>query len=158
DPGRRFRAACVLSTSRFDHGDKKWDAIVPFMTERLLIAIVKNPGDYGPLTQTLRPVGHRLTRPLATAFLDPTRSEAERTFARTILVEYAKDDPTLLTHVLLACESKDYDVLLEAVKRHANEVLPLLRAEIAKKPVASWGDLAFDSSWSNPDPTLVRRV
>ena len=84
DPERRFRAACALANSDDAQVEKRWDAVAPFLADRFLAAVIKNPGDYSPLIETLRPIRQRLLPPLASIFRDTGRSESERNFATTL--------------------------------------------------------------------------
>ena len=133
DPERRFRAACALAISDANRAENRWDTVAPFLTDRFLTTVIKNPSDYSPLIETLRPIRQRLLSPLASIFRDTGRSESERNFATTLLADYAGDDPALLADLLMDAEPKAYAFLFPIAQRQAAKTLPLFQAEIQKK-------------------------
>ena len=81
DPDHRFRAACAIVNSDADLAEKSWDSVSPFLADRFLKAVIKNPADYSPLLETLRPIGHRLTDGSGVDHAEP-RAIRERTDLR----------------------------------------------------------------------------
>jgi hypothetical protein len=67
-----------------------------------LVAV--NPVFLGHWTEALRPVGGRLTGPLAAAFRDGGRAESERTLAASVLADYAGNDPEMMADLLMDSE------------------------------------------------------
>jgi formylglycine-generating enzyme required for sulfatase activity len=132
DPEQRFRAACALARTRSDLVANRWDTVAPFITERLLVAVIKNPGDYAPLIETLRPLRQPLLTPLSSIFRDPGRSESERSFTTTILADYAAEEPDVLADLLMAAGLKAYGSLFAVVERQAVQIVPRFQAEIAQ--------------------------
>src|SRR5262249_30384311 len=132
DPGQRFRAACALANTGSAPVGHRWDGVASLITERLLSTVIQNPGDYGTLIETLRPVRGRLAAPLARIFRDAGRSESERSFATTILRDYAGDDPGLLADLLMDAGPKAYAILFPLVERQPARALPLFHAELLK--------------------------
>jgi formylglycine-generating enzyme required for sulfatase activity len=137
DPEKRFRAACALANTDSLAVEESWDAVAPFVTDRFLTAAIKNPGDYVALIERLRPLRKRLMTPLATIFCDPQRSESERSFATTILADYAADDPGRLVELLLSADEKAFVVLFPVAMRQTAKTLPLIRAELARDSASS---------------------
>ena len=88
--------------------------------------------DYATLTETLRPVRKALLTPLARVFRDAGRLESERSFATTILIDYASDDPPLLADLLMEAGPKAFASLFPVAQQQAAGVLPVLQAEIAR--------------------------
>ncbi len=158
DPEKRFRAACALAHSDAAQADGLWDAPAPFLTDRTLAAVIKNPADYTPLIESLRPIRRRLLAPLASVFRDKGRSETERNLATNVLADYAAEDPGVLADLLMDADPKAYSTLFPVVERKAAKTLPLLQAEIRKKATHPWNDPPIDRRWTEPDPTLVGRV
>ena len=116
----------------------------PFIADRFLTAVIENPGDYATLIETLRPIRERLLTPLASIFRDTGRSESERTFATTILADYAGDDPDVLAELLMAAGPKAYASLFPVVERQAaNDPVPVFQArarpEVPRRPVENGG-------------------
>ena len=132
DPEKRFRAACALAITDAARDKESWSTFSPFITDRFLTAVNKNPGDYLPLIETLRPVRKRLLTPLASIFRDTGRSESERRFATTILADYASDDPNLLADLLMDSEESQFADLFKRLRNHQDHAVSLLNAELAK--------------------------
>jgi formylglycine-generating enzyme required for sulfatase activity len=120
--------------------------------------VIKNPGDYATLIETLRPIRQRLLNPLASIFRDKGRSESERNFATTLLADYAKDDPSLLAELLMDSDPKAYASLFPVAERQAAGALPVFQAELARKLDPAWNDPPVDPSWTQPDPALASRI
>jgi eukaryotic-like serine/threonine-protein kinase len=135
DPEKRFRAACALANDGSAAVENRWGSVSPFITDRFLAAVIRNPGDYATLIETLRPVRKRLLAPLSSIFRDTGRSESERNFATTILADYASDDPNVLAELLMTAGHKAYVSLFPAVERQAARALPAFQAEIARGPI-----------------------
>ena len=76
----------------------------------------------------------KLTTPLVTIFRDKNRPEIERTLATSILKDYASDDPDLLADLLLDSEEKPFAVLFDKLKARQERAVPVLEAELARKP------------------------
>ena len=132
DKEPRFRAACALANTDSAQIKNRWDSVSSFITDQFLTAAIKNPGDYATLIETLRPVRKALLTPLARVFRDAGRFESERTFATTILIDYASDDPRLLADLLMDAGPKAYASLFPVAQQQAAGVLPVLQAEIAR--------------------------
>ena len=128
----RFRAACALANTDSAQLEKSWNTLSPFITDEVLTTVVKHPGEYATLIETLRPVRKALLTPLARVFRDAGRPENERNFATTILIDYASDDPRLLADLLMDAGPESYASLFPVAEQQAPGVLPVLRAEIAK--------------------------
>jgi hypothetical protein len=136
DPDQRFRAACALAVTGSVPVEKSFDTVAPLITDRFLAAVIRNPGDYVPLVENLRPVRKQLLTPLASIFRDSGRSESERSFATTMLADYAGDEPGLLGDLLMDAGPKSYAILFPVVQRQAAQALVALRAELARPPIA----------------------
>ncbi len=111
---------------------RRWESVASFITDQFLTAAIKNPRDYATLTETLRPVRKALLTPLARVFRDAGRLESERSFATTILIDYASDDPPLLADLLMEAGPKAFASLFPVAQQQAAGVLPVLQAEIAR--------------------------
>src|SRR5262249_23581308 len=94
DPEKRFRAACALASAGSAAVENRRESVSPFIADHFLAASIRNPGDYATLIKTLRPLRKRLLAALSSIFRDTERSESERSFATTILADYASDDPS----------------------------------------------------------------
>jgi formylglycine-generating enzyme required for sulfatase activity len=158
DPEHRFRAACALASTGSTQAATSWETVSPLITGRFLAAVIKNPADYATLIETLRPLRKQLAIPLASIFRDRGRSDSERTFATTILADYASDDPGMLAELVMVADTKAYETLFPVAERQAARALTIFQAELAKKATSSWNDPLLDPSWTKPDPALARRL
>jgi formylglycine-generating enzyme required for sulfatase activity/tRNA A-37 threonylcarbamoyl transferase component Bud32 len=130
---RRFRAACALAD--FDTaGVRRCREVAPFVAGRLLAAVQSNPSHYTPLLDLLRPVRAELLAPLAHAFRSNKRSESERSWATTVLADYAADRPDVLADLLMDADEKQFSVLFPKVAGLRAAALPLL-AETVQTPL-----------------------
>ena len=128
----RFRAACALANTDSAQTKNRWDSVSSFVTDQFLAAAIKNPAGYATLIETLRPVRKALLAPLARVFRDGGRSEGDRDFAATILIDYAGDDAGLLADLLMDAGPTAYASLFPVAQQQAAGVLPVLKAEMAK--------------------------
>ncbi|HEV3258389.1 MAG TPA: SUMF1/EgtB/PvdO family nonheme iron enzyme [Gemmataceae bacterium] len=155
---RRFRAACTLAAYDTDGGGGSWRAVSKFVVGQLLAAVQENPSHYTPLLETLRPVQDRLLGPLANVFGDRERPEAERSFATTILADYAGDRPDVLADLLMDADEKQFAVVYPKLKDQGDRGLAHLQAELEKQPQAKWHDPSLNASWKEPDPALLGKI
>jgi formylglycine-generating enzyme required for sulfatase activity len=128
DRGHRFRAACVLAA--YDAtGDEvnrnRWRGVTPFVADSLLAAVQANPSHYVPLLKTLEPVRERLLDPLAMVFRNGERAEADRTWASSILADYAADRPDVLADLLQDADGKQFAVLYPKAEAHRERAVAL---------------------------------
>jgi formylglycine-generating enzyme required for sulfatase activity len=133
DADRRFRAACALAD--YDANQPgRWQKNSRFVVARLLASVQKNPSHYTPLLELLRPARGNLLGPLSTVYRDGGRGEAERSWATTILSDYAAGQPKMLADLLLDADEKQFTVIYPKFKDHGESGLVFLHGEIAKKP------------------------
>ncbi|MGO8899725.1 MAG: formylglycine-generating enzyme family protein, partial [Isosphaeraceae bacterium] len=124
-----LRAASALAD--YDGTSPRWEADGGKVAEAL---VTVNPVFLGPWIDALLPVRMKLTTPLVTIFHDKKRPEIERTLATSILKGYASDDPDLLADLLLDSEEKPFAVLFDKLKARQERAVPVLEAELARKP------------------------
>ena len=124
-----LRAASALAD--YDGTSPRWEAVGGKVAEAL---VTVNPVYLGPWLDALLPVRMKLTTPLVTIFRDKKRPEIERTLATSILKDYASDDPDLLADLLLDSEEKPFAVLFDKLKARQERAVPVLEAELARKP------------------------
>jgi serine/threonine protein kinase/formylglycine-generating enzyme required for sulfatase activity len=133
DPGQRFRAACALAAFDAEDGEtnrNRWRGVSPFVTDRLLSAMQRNPSHYDLLLRTLDPVRDRLLGPLSEAFRGG-RAEADRSWATSILTEYAADWPDVLADLLLDADAKQFAVLYPRVETHREKAMAAMSETLA---------------------------
>jgi serine/threonine protein kinase/formylglycine-generating enzyme required for sulfatase activity len=137
DPNVKFRAACALAAydPTGDGTGERWAGVSPFVTDRLLAAVQQNPSHYTALVGMLRPVRDSLIAPLSEVYRSRERPEGERSFAVSILAEYA-DDPghvAVLAGLLMDADERQFAVIYPRLKDRGEQGLALLTAEIDKK-------------------------
>jgi formylglycine-generating enzyme required for sulfatase activity len=161
DPDRRFRAACTLAgwgVLEDEGGRRHWQRTVRLVTDRLLIAVQKNPSQYAPLLETLRPARAALLEALARVFRDPQRDAHERSFATSFLAEYAGDRAEILADLLADADPKQFAVLFPRLQEHGEQGRALLDAELDWQPRPQWTDPPLDPAWTEPDAALVQAM
>jgi len=156
-PDQSFCAACALAGYVPGENEQRWSSASRFITDRLLALVIKNPSDYGLLLETLRPIRLRLLAPLSATFRDGKRPETERSFATSILTDYASDQAAELADLLMDAGDKAYPVLFPIARGREAETVPLLQAEIGKKAY-EWNDPPRDASWTQLDSTAKARI
>ena len=146
-----------------------WQTPIPPRSEKLghrssvdnrpfLTAAIKNPGDYSPLMETLRPIRQHLLTPLALIFVNTERSESERSFATTILADYASDDPNRLAELLDGRRPEGVCEPLPGRREEGRKGLACSLGRATRKATYSWSDPQLDPSWITPDATLASRI
>jgi serine/threonine protein kinase/formylglycine-generating enzyme required for sulfatase activity/tetratricopeptide (TPR) repeat protein len=139
----------------YDAEDRRWADLGGKVAE----ALVKvNPVFLGQWLDALRPVQTQLTTPLATIFREKARPETEHALAANILADYAKDAPDLLARLLMAADPNAFQTLFPVAQRQAENILPVLGAELEKTATFDWNDAPLDPSWRNPDAALAGRI
>jgi serine/threonine protein kinase/formylglycine-generating enzyme required for sulfatase activity len=133
-PDRRFRAACVLAT--YDPGGDGWQNASKFVTDHVLTAVQKNPSHYSPLLEMLRPVRRRLLGPLAQVYRNREQPESERSFATTILADYASNQPSILADLLMDADEKQFAVIYPNVTANREHAMTIFQ-ETINTPLAS---------------------
>ena len=157
-PDQRFCAACALAGYVPETTFQRWLSASGFITERLLASVIKNPSEYAPLLETLRPIHTRLLAPLSATFRDEQRSETERSFTTNILTDYASDQPAVLADLLMDSGTKAYSAFFPIAQGREADTVPLFQAEIAKKATYEWNDPPRDASWAALEATAKSRI
>jgi serine/threonine protein kinase/formylglycine-generating enzyme required for sulfatase activity/tetratricopeptide (TPR) repeat protein len=152
DP-RLLPSASALAS--YDPDNEKWKALGG-KTAQALVSV--NPVYLGSWLDALRPVRGKLSAPLVAIFQKTSHPGTEHTLATNILVDYANDDPDQLAELLMVADDTAYRRLFPVAEKKAEYVLPVFRAELAKKATYSWDDPPLDSTWTKPDPGLGSRI
>jgi formylglycine-generating enzyme required for sulfatase activity len=123
----RIRAAAALA--EYDSANKKWKQVAEDIVTALVVIPASEEDEW---IEMLRPVGEVLAKPLEQRFRDNSSDrDAERPLAAAALADYLRDDPQTLTElILLADNDREFQPLLEAIRKHtesvASELLVLL--------------------------------
>ena len=134
--GQPLRAACALAgydVTDDDANRQRWQAVSPVIADRLLAAVQQNPSRYDPLLKLLRPVRDRLVSPLSEVFRSGVRPPEDRSWATSILADYAADDLQVLADLLMDADEKQFAVIFAPFKAQREKGVALLAAEIDKK-------------------------
>jgi serine/threonine protein kinase/formylglycine-generating enzyme required for sulfatase activity len=138
---QRLRAAAALA--KFDPENPKW-AKAQEAVGNDLVAV---PAVYVALwMEALRPVREQLVPQLSAVYRDATRRDAERSLATDILANYAADQPHLLANLLLDADDNQFAVIFPKLKDRGEQGVPLLNAEIDKKPGLVKEKLVFETN------------
>ena len=154
-PGDASLLPSASALASYDPENASWEAVVGKVSQELVSV---NAIQLGPWIEALRPVRGRLMAPLATIFQEKDRPESEHKQATNILADYASDHPDRLADLLMMSDPKAYLSLFPVAKKRAEQVLPILQAEIVKEATYSWNDPPLDPSWTKPDATFVSRI
>jgi formylglycine-generating enzyme required for sulfatase activity len=133
---QRLRAACALAS--YDGpasapGSARWQRAASRIVDEWLPAVQRNPSHYATLLDQLRPVRAQLLRPLTEVYRSKERPEAERSFATTILADYAADQPDVLANLLMDADEKQFGLLVTKLREHGEKALARLTEEIDKQ-------------------------
>jgi formylglycine-generating enzyme required for sulfatase activity/tetratricopeptide (TPR) repeat protein len=154
-PGDTNLLPSASALAYYDPDDLRWGAVGAKVAQSLVSV---NPVFLGSWLGALRPVRDRLTAPLTLIFQAPGRPEAEHILATNILADYASDDPERLAELLMVSDPKAYVNLFPVADKRAEQVLPVLQAELVKKPKYSWNDPPLDPSWTKPAAAIVSGI
>jgi eukaryotic-like serine/threonine-protein kinase len=146
-------SASALASYALD--DPRWEGEGGKVAQAL---VSTNSVVLGTWLEALRPVRGKLIVPLATIFQEKSRSEIVHSLATDILTDYASDDPDRLAELLMVADKKAYVSLFPVAEKRAEQVLPVLQAELARKATYSWNDPPLNPSWTKPDAALVSRI
>ena len=129
-PGDANLLPSASALASYAPDDAKWEAEGSKVAKALLSVNSISLGDW---LKYLTNVRSKLKPPLATIFRKKL-SESERTQVTNILADYASDDPDLLADLLLDSEEKPFAVLFVNLKVRQERAVPVLEAELARKP------------------------
>ena len=125
--------AMVLTTAAalaaYDRSSSKWEASAKKVASAL---VGVNPIHLGSWLGALHAVKENLTDSLAAIFREKTRPETEHALATNILVEYGRDNPQLLSELIMVADPGAYKSLLAEAEPRATSYVPLFEAELAK--------------------------
>ena len=161
-PEVRLRAACALAGcagSADNEQDSCWQAASPLIAGQLLAAVQKNPSHYAPLMELLRPVGGRLLSPLAEIYRRKDASDAMRTWAISILLDYAADRPEFLADLLMDGDAVQFAKLLPRLEAQPAKAVAVLQAELDREPrPEAWPKSTTDPIWQKPADSVIHQL
>ena len=136
----------------YDPEGPRWAGLSGKVAEAL---VMENSLIVGARFEALRPVRDKVLIPLAAILRDKSRSETDRSRVADILVSLGRDDPGLLADLLMDSDADTYRRIFLVAEPHAEKILPLFRAELAKKAGSVWNDPPIDPSWTKPAPAIL---
>jgi hypothetical protein len=95
---------------------ERWQQASITIVDELLAAVQKNPSHYAPLLDQLRPVRASLLLRLTEVYRSKEKPEAERSFATTILTDYAGDKPDVLANLLMDANEKQFGLVFPKLR------------------------------------------
>ena len=127
NPAQRFQAAAALAT--YSTEDKRWQEVVPFVTQYLTSAVPSASVD--DWIRLFNPARQNLTKPISAVHADRNRPARQREAAALALAQYWNDQPNeLVNAVLIADEAPEFSRLTEALNPHASAVSEQLLDEM----------------------------
>src|SRR5262249_44175343 len=133
-------AACALATTGSDPDDTRWETVAPFIAERWLATVIKDPEHYAPLLRILSPLRKPLRTALSAIFRNPGGSESARYFATSILAAYAAEEPDVLADLLMDADPKAYAILFPVAARLEEKTSRVLQAKISNDLASEEGE------------------
>ena len=128
---RRFRALCALAA--FDPASPRWANAGKPAAETL---VAENPLLAAAWVEALRPVRQSLLPALQAVFRD-----RERATCRAVVGDAASwptmppTSPDVLADLLMDADEKQFAIIYAKLKKHGEDGLPILQAEMDEKPV-----------------------
>jgi tRNA A-37 threonylcarbamoyl transferase component Bud32 len=158
EPGRRFRAACMLASTASD--DPRWAGLGRFLVARFDREVRREPGAYAIFRDLLRPVRRPLLPDLIRAFR-PTMyappHEATRKLALALLTDDFADDPEVLAAILPDVGEGELAALIETIARSPGRAVPVLAAVATAAP-ATWPERDEPRGFDAPDEVAARAI
>ena len=154
-PGDAGLLPSASALASYAPDNARWEAVGGKVAQALVSV---NAILLGTWIEALRPVraSCRARSPRSSRTrLAPSRN---RKLATNILANYASDDPNRLAELLMVADSKAYLSLFPVAEKRAEQVLPVLQSELARKATYSWNDPPLDPPWTEPDAALVSRI
>jgi formylglycine-generating enzyme required for sulfatase activity len=136
----RLRAAMALA--KFDPTSEKWAQVQNAIVDDLVAV----PAIYfSAWFDGFHPVREKLVAPLKAVFQDTRRPDGERSMATGFLVPYAAGQPRLLADLLMLADDKQFSAIYPKLKECGEQAVPLLLAELDKKPAVFQGKVIFQT-------------
>jgi serine/threonine protein kinase/formylglycine-generating enzyme required for sulfatase activity len=116
DPRTRLRAAGALAD--YDPENAEWSNVARDVATEL---VAVNPAFIGPWQDALRPVARVLVEPLTQVFIDVKQPELPRSLATAVLADYAKNDATKLTSLLIDADAAAFPILFPVLAKQPSD-------------------------------------
>lgn len=147
NPAKVLRAAGLLAS--WDPTNPQWGAVTPTVADQLIRV---NPLEVDTYARVLRPVRAPLTAELRERYLaSRTRIESDKLLQADLLEEFGRfeltatllaawvaDRPADLADLAVTVTDRHYPMFAEAVAANRTALIPLLKAEVARRPQQDW--------------------
>lgn len=133
----RLRAGMALAGLLGDRSapeDAALSAKADSLADRFVDDLLSHPDRYNDWLEAMRPARALLVPPLEKVFRNAGRSDGARSFAATILANYAGGEPGILTDLLLDANSRQFPVILRALSGSQADIIPVLTRWIRGSP------------------------
>ncbi|HEV3024191.1 MAG TPA: hypothetical protein VGX76_17060, partial [Pirellulales bacterium] len=139
---RRLRAAGALA--EYDPLNAQWAEVAQEVAGQLVTVKALFLGQW---QQALRPVADRLAPHLAEIFTDPEQGELPRSLAKSLLVDFSKDDPRTLTRLIVDADPTAFGELFPVLQSHQSRAIEELVAVLDRTVEPTWNDPPLDPLW-----------
>ncbi len=148
----RLHAGCYLT--EWDREHENWNN--PEWCEFLANQLVTVSPSYLSYYQDLfRPTKVHLLAPLSEIFRDAQRTELARSFATTLLADYAADNAEVLTDLIVSADPAADKQLFPTLKaKHRDAAVKRLEAVLSTELKPDWRDPPLDPTWQTPAPEV----
>jgi len=144
-PTPRFNAACTLATYDPEGAateEADWTGQPPFVVDQLIDRILQNRSQYSTLMEALYPAREHLLGRLSDVFRDRSQPGSQRLMAATLLLDYAGDEPDVLTDLIQHSDAEQFELLCSRIELDGRTITLSLEAVLDEQPV---GDDMFDA-------------
>jgi len=125
----------------YDSTNSRWAGVADKVGRALVAA---NPLLLRDWVDALRPVKNQLILPLSTIFHDKASPDEDRAIAANLLADYAKDQPKVLSELLVDADPKMFAVLFPVVQSQASYAIPFLETELSRPIELNSAEVAKD--------------
>lgn len=146
---RRFQAACALAS--FDSTNEYWKNR-QFTTSIVAHLVQVSPSAFTSWRDALAPVKSVLVGPLGEVFRADSSGESVRSLATDSLAKYLKDDPAVLTNLVLEADAVAYRRLLPVLARHQQVAVRLLNDALDQTLDPDWEQHPQEAAWAVVTP------
>ncbi len=148
----RFHAGCYLA--EWDREHESWNN--PKWCEFLATQLVTvSPSFLSHYQELFRPIKEHLFAPLSEIFKDVQRTELARSFATTLLADYAADNAEVLTDLVISADPAADKQLFPILKaRHRDAAVKKLEVVLNTELKPDWHDPPLDPTWQTPAPEV----
>lgn len=158
EPQRRFRAALALADYLPDDHQDSWDAEKLQFVARQLVS--SNAETQPLLRKALRPIHQQLLPELERLFADPQATDGQRLSAANAFVDYAEDNISKLSQLLVLATPEQYNVIFPLVAAGiSTDHFDQLEKTVANRPSETLGSeerILFGQHRANAAATLIR--